>query len=402
MALRGTLGDFGIADIFQLVGHQTKTGVLLLKNRETEVRIFFVEGNVVKAEHSSRNERELIGNLLVRADVLTEAQLEDALSQQQRTMLRLGDLLVESGYVTRETLREFTRLQTTETIYRLFQWKLGTYEFTQQDVEYDERSYEPLRAETVLMEGFRMVDEWPGVRQVIPHESVTFRILRELPAPAKNTDSGEEDLLAGLNDAFRAMGEGEEEPVDDDEVLGSKERLVFSLIEEGRSAAQITDRSRLGEFETTKALATLVREGYLEVEVDDALLAAATRRKLSPQVLLDAAMPFLIRVALYALVALAVGVVVKLYEQNDRGLLARDRALRVRPGHLHRQVGVLQLERVRRAVEAYRLLAGAYPETLVQVVEAGLLSADDGYFPFEGPPEYRRTDDGYLLAPPLR
>ena len=48
MALRGTLGDFGIADIFQLVGHQQKTGILLLKNRELEVRIYFVEGNVVK------------------------------------------------------------------------------------------------------------------------------------------------------------------------------------------------------------------------------------------------------------------------------------------------------------------------------------------------------------------
>ena len=49
MALRGTLSDFGIADIFQLVGHQVKTGLLLLKNREQEVRISFVNGNVVKA-----------------------------------------------------------------------------------------------------------------------------------------------------------------------------------------------------------------------------------------------------------------------------------------------------------------------------------------------------------------
>ncbi len=37
MALRGTLGDFGISDIFQLVGHQTKTGVLLLKSKDIEV-----------------------------------------------------------------------------------------------------------------------------------------------------------------------------------------------------------------------------------------------------------------------------------------------------------------------------------------------------------------------------
>ena len=52
MSLRGTLGDFGIADIFQLIGHQAKTGVLNLKDREVEVRIYFVEGSVVKAEQS--------------------------------------------------------------------------------------------------------------------------------------------------------------------------------------------------------------------------------------------------------------------------------------------------------------------------------------------------------------
>ena len=32
MALSGTLKDFGIADILQLIGHQTKTGRLTLKS----------------------------------------------------------------------------------------------------------------------------------------------------------------------------------------------------------------------------------------------------------------------------------------------------------------------------------------------------------------------------------
>ena len=36
MALRGTLKDFGIADIFQLIGHQTKSGLLTLKNRDSD------------------------------------------------------------------------------------------------------------------------------------------------------------------------------------------------------------------------------------------------------------------------------------------------------------------------------------------------------------------------------
>ena len=54
MSLRGTLGDFGLPDIFQLVGHQQKTGVLLLKDREVEVRIYFVDGTIFRTDgHSS-------------------------------------------------------------------------------------------------------------------------------------------------------------------------------------------------------------------------------------------------------------------------------------------------------------------------------------------------------------
>ena len=34
MALKGTLKDFSLADIFQLIGIQRKTGVLTLKNDE--------------------------------------------------------------------------------------------------------------------------------------------------------------------------------------------------------------------------------------------------------------------------------------------------------------------------------------------------------------------------------
>lgn len=402
MALRGTLGDFGIADIFQLVGHQTKTGVLLLKNRELEVRIFFVEGNVVKAEQSSRDKRDLLGNIMLRAGVLNEPQLEEALTTQQRTLRRLGDILVENGFVDRKTLREFTRLQTTETIYRLFQWKVGTYEFSQQDVDYDEESYEPIRAETILMEGFRMVDEWPAVRRVIPNDQATFTVLKALPEQKGKAESEDEDLLAGLDDAFREMEEGKApDDDDDDDVIGKNERKVFALVVPGRTLAEITDRSRLGEFETTKALANLVREKYLQVHVDKTA-TERERPRLTPRAMLDATVPVLTRVALYAVVAASVGGVVKLLETNEGGLLARDRALRVGPGQLERQVGELQLMRLERALEAHRLLTGSYPAALDELTASGLLEDGELTFPYRSLPSYRRVDDGYRLAPPVR
>src|SRR5687767_12400830 len=105
MALKGTLKDFGIADIFQLIGQQGKTGVLHLKSKDEEVHISFHEGNVVRAEHVGRKKKDLLGHMLLRADLITEKQLEEALEEQKRTLKRLGDVLIVRGVVTKERLK---------------------------------------------------------------------------------------------------------------------------------------------------------------------------------------------------------------------------------------------------------------------------------------------------------
>ena len=123
MALTGTLKDFGIAEILQLIGQQSKSGVLHLKARADEIHVVMWNGSVVSAEYAGRKARDKLGSLLVRADLITEEQLEEALGVQKRTLRRLGDIVVELGMVTKEQLREMTALQTTQTLYKLFHWK---------------------------------------------------------------------------------------------------------------------------------------------------------------------------------------------------------------------------------------------------------------------------------------
>ncbi len=402
MALRGTLGDFGISDIFQLVGHQTKTGVLLLKNKDIEVRISFVDGNVVKAEQSVRDKKDLLGNIMVRAGVIPEAKLEEALQTQQRTGRRLGDVLVEMGAVERPTIREFARLQTTETIYRLFTWNTGTYEFTQQHIEYDESSYEPIRAENILMEGFRMVDEWPAVKKVIPHTRVSFTVVKQLPAVVAEAPDHEEDILAGIDDAF-GEGPGEDKP----KVYkpSNAERRVFALVVPDRILQDIVDRSRLGEFDTSKSLASLVQHGYVAVHVPaepKASELAKFGRGLSVRGIANAAVPFAVRVVLYAVVAAAVGGVVRLWQADDQGMFAKDRDLVARRQSVVAALGEMQRGRIERAIEVHRLVHGALPKLLDELVTGGLLDARDLSFPYREPYAYRVDGASYVLAPPLR
>ena len=49
VGLSGNLQDFGLADVFQLIGQQRKTGVLELSSRKLRVQIVFDRGAVVSA-----------------------------------------------------------------------------------------------------------------------------------------------------------------------------------------------------------------------------------------------------------------------------------------------------------------------------------------------------------------
>ena len=61
MALKGTLKDFGIAEILQLIGQQAKSGVLHLESRDDVIHIAIADGSVVRAESAGRKARERLG-----------------------------------------------------------------------------------------------------------------------------------------------------------------------------------------------------------------------------------------------------------------------------------------------------------------------------------------------------
>src|SRR5581483_9717254 len=106
MALKGTLKDFGIADILQLIGQQQKTGQLHLTSKDNSVHVSFSQGNIVRAESTTRNKKDLIGAMLVRAELITEGQLQLALETQKRTLQRLGDVLVSLKAIDAEKFKQ--------------------------------------------------------------------------------------------------------------------------------------------------------------------------------------------------------------------------------------------------------------------------------------------------------
>jgi hypothetical protein len=415
VALKGTLRDFGIAEILQLIGQQAKSGVLHLESRDDVIHIALADGNVVRAESAGRKARERLGNMLVRAELITPEDLDHALEVQKQTLRRLGDVLVGLGVVSQQDLREMTALQTTETVYRLFHWKSGTYEFEPGEVDWDRETVTPLRAESVLMEGFRQVDEWPLVRKRISSTAMTFERLRPLGgdptagrkpergAPRTLERTGGRALAGGAGDdvdaAFDALGD---EPGDGDGGhggAGDVERRVYELATPGRTVEKITDLSRLGEFETCKALLALVNGGHLRAVPPQSRAAAAVgayahdwRTRVRRGVA---------RVA--ATVALAAALAAIAYWADRHGIVFHGAGgAAMGDNAAQRFVARYQVERLRGALELYRLERGEYPRGLGSLVEAGLASPRDLRYPWAHEYFYARGAGGrFVLLPPV-
>src|SRR5881394_3539291 len=176
MALEGTLKDFSLADIFQLIGLQRKTGVLTLRAKDDTVTVTFLDGKVVGADSLSHRLENRLGNVLLRSGVITQDQLARALEIQKETLQRLGFILTHYGIISPDALKEAIQLQILQIVYRLFRWKDGDYHFSQETtIEYDRDNVVPITAESILMEGARMIDEWPIIEKRIRSYDMVFR-----------------------------------------------------------------------------------------------------------------------------------------------------------------------------------------------------------------------------------
>src|SRR2546430_6629559 len=139
MALEGTLKDFSLADIFQLIGLQRKTGVLTLRGSDDTVTVTFLDGKVVGADSLSKRLENRLGTVMLKSGVLTQDQLNRALEIQKETLQRLGFILTHYGIISAEALKHAIQLQLMQIVYRLFRWKDGDYHFSQETTRSEER-----------------------------------------------------------------------------------------------------------------------------------------------------------------------------------------------------------------------------------------------------------------------
>ncbi len=251
MALAGTLKDFGLPDIVQLIGLQRKTGILHLNTEGETVQVIFEGGNIVAAESSLSRPSDRIGNALVTQGAITQEQLNDALALQKQTMQRLGHVLLSEGMASEETLRKAVEAQLFQVVFRLFRWREGAYNFESQNtVDYERTGAVSLGADFVLMEGIRMVDEWPIIERRIPTMAAVFR--RVVDTSQIQSKPVEDDGLDGLLSGLGTMSGSSKLALSGDELL------VFNAVDGRKTCQQIVEATPLHDFAVCRTLLDLM------------------------------------------------------------------------------------------------------------------------------------------------
>ena len=133
-----------------------------------EVTITIGQGliDLVQARNAGAEFR--LGRYFVELGLVTpediDRLLRDPLSGQEAGASRrklLGDLLVDSGRVTPEQLRDALARQSSELVYDVLRWPRGRFEFRSEPPPSLASSARlALPVASVVMEGFRRVDEW--------------------------------------------------------------------------------------------------------------------------------------------------------------------------------------------------------------------------------------------------
>jgi len=234
MALKGSLRDFSLPDLFQLLNFSKKNGTLNLVRGNSRGYICFRNGEVFFATTSWK--RQSLGMKLVGAGLITKEQLNEALELQRTEAKgqRLGQILVRLGYITQEQLEVFVEEQIQDAVFEMLRWTDGEFEFQPGVVFPEEDIGLSISTEELIMEGSRRLDEWNRIEKKIPHLDVVFRM---------KTIQGREAAQISLT---------------------PEEWMVLTYVDGERTVRQIVELTGMSTLQTCKILYGLIGAGLLE------------------------------------------------------------------------------------------------------------------------------------------
>jgi len=236
VALEGNLKDFSIDDMFRLLASGSKTGTLHVESAAGDGVVGFRDGEVFYA--SAGGPREPVGKRLVRASIISEKQLRQAqglmkIQKKDKATRKLGQILVDEGYLDEAVLASFIREQISASLFDLLRWEEGELRFEPDEAIADVDLGLTVEVDEVLAEAGRRLETWKKIRDKIPSLETRFAM---------------------------AAGPGQK-PMDIH--LKPREWMLLCYLHGSRSVGELVELTGYNDFETAKILYGMYAGGLI-------------------------------------------------------------------------------------------------------------------------------------------
>ncbi len=386
MATEGQLSDTSVEALLLDLDERRFTGVLKIKavlgeGQVEALKIELSEGEIVQVDSPTRADAWRLGQLLVRGELVSAADVDEALERSKLRGKPLGVVLLGLNKLHQGQLEDILHMQFVEDLHRALGWKKGQWQLEAKEIPLLPGGPEPLDAEQVIKEGLKQAERWPTIRALVPSLDMSF--------------------------VKRISGQIQPEEARQKKI-GPQELKVFSLIHYSRSVRDLVPLARLETFEVCRSLALLIHGEIIapHKEAEPEPVAAQPPSKAASGEKIREAAAFHGFTAFLVIAVLAAGLWIFLSArekstqegQPEGGAQAAAVVDPMRDALTRGQIG-----RISAALEVYRRQRGDYPPRLEVLVEVRLLSEGDLKAPdYEGIYKYRPTGETYRLSRPKK
>ena len=230
MAITGTLKTMNLTDLLQFLAAGRKSGTLKFDQGKITKQVYFKNGMIVGSK--SNDPREYLGQVLLHYGKVDEIQLKIARELQRTSGAKLGEVLVEQGFLSDEEVLAILKTRTLDAIYDLFVWTEGDFEFYDEESLPEDLLLIEVEPNNVVMEGIYRIDELARYRTLVPSDRSVL------------------ELNAGWTSSLK---------------LGKEFRQILYFVEKRMSVAEICYHMHASAFHVYGQLYTLISEGVARV-----------------------------------------------------------------------------------------------------------------------------------------
>lgn len=251
MAFKGTLRDFKVPDILQIISLQKKNGILTFTSSDGFITLVFDKGSIVGVDAFPKKLEMRVGTVLEKQNLISKDILYRALSIQKRTNQKIGEILLGMGLISNDSVKEALRTQATEIVLSLFKWKRGEYSFKViPNVDTSIKTVNPpLSTHSIIMQGVQMLDEWPMIHELIPNENMVFE-----PVPVDDK-------------TIEIVLEYEDEQTESDKIYINKaEADLLKYINGENSVSDLFELGILTTYKLYKSLFNLINKSLIKAK----------------------------------------------------------------------------------------------------------------------------------------